>query len=246
MGAAWLCLCHLSAQVVQVPTSGSSGGTSSGMGGGFSLGGGDGEGGGVPRWRLPVKVSVSVNAGYDDNVNGSSSHPQASTFAGGSIDVSYDFGTMRTRADLNAGTGFSFYNNLASNQYDPNLYFDLSVNHQASLRMTLTANISLRYASQPDFSTSLSATQPNFPTNLSLDRRVGNYFTTSDSLSMTYQWLPRWSTVTSYSFSTVLYDDTAAAGAFNRLDHSFGQSIRFLYLPITTLVVQYRLFRYGL
>ncbi len=202
---------HVFAQDVQVPTEGS----------------GDG---GIPRWRLPVKISVSVNGGYDDNPNGGSSGSSGSAFVGAGLNLSYDFGTLRTRASLQSGTGFTYFPDLTSNRYDPNLFLNLSVTHQVNLRATLTAAVSVSYRSEPDFSNTLS-----------LDRRMGNYFSTSDSLSLSYQWLPRISTATSYSLGTVLYDDTSVADTHNRVDQSFSQSIRFLYLPVTTLVVDYGL-----
>ncbi len=192
--------------------------------------GGDSGGMQVARWRLPVKVTVSVSGGYDDNPNGESSSSQGSSLVGASLGLSYDFGTLRTRGSLRTGTGFTYFPQLTTNRYDPNLFLSLSLIHQVSLKMTLDVAVSVSYQAEPDFSNTLT-----------LDRRAGNYFGTADSVSVSYQWLPRFSTVTSYSLGTTLYDDRSIADTHDRVEQSFSQSIRFLYLPVTTLVAQYSL-----
>src|SRR5664279_3236166 len=60
---------HVFGQDVQVPTDGS----------------GDGGGAQIGRWRLPVRITVSANGGYDDNPNGDPSGSHGSLFTGASI-----------------------------------------------------------------------------------------------------------------------------------------------------------------
>lgn len=192
----------------------------------------EGDGTPVKIWRIPVRVSVSLNTGYDENPDTTESQ-EGSVFTSAGISLNYEFGTSRTRATLSTGTGVTYYPELDNNRYDPNLYFNLGITHQVNLRLSLNASFAVHYRAEPDFSSTLT-----------VDRRSGNYFGTDDSISASYQWLPRFSTVTNYGIATVLYDDTstAAFGATeDRISHSFGQSFRFLYLPVTTITADYRL-----
>lgn len=178
----------------------------------------------VPLWRVPIHVSVTATTGYDENVNTLNSNAEGSLFTGANITADYSFGTSRTRATLHSGTGFTYYPELSDNRYDPNIYLDLTVHHQSNLRLSVDTSLHAAYQAEPDFQN-----------DLGLNRRGGNYFSAQGSLGATYQWLPRFSTVTNYSLATVWYDE-AIGEAQNRVDHQIGQSFRFLFLPMTTLV----------
>lgn len=189
-----------------------------------------GDGTTVPRWRLPVQVTVTTSAGYDENAS-TTNNQQGSVFTSIGVGLNYHFGTSRTLANLSTGTGFTYNPDLDSNKYDPDLNLSLTVAHQVNLRLTVNLAVSALYRSEPDFSS-----------NLTVDRRAGNYFSSQDSISASYQWLPRFSTVTSYSLATVQYDNDAVGFSQDRFDHSFTQSLRFLILPITTFVADYSVF----
>jgi hypothetical protein len=180
----------------------------------------------VPLWRLPVRVSVSLSAGYDENVS-TTTDQQGSLFTGASMGLNYEFGTSRTRASLSTGTGVTYYPDVGGPQFDPDLNLTLTVSHQVNLRLTVNTVISAHYRAEPDFTT-----------DLSLDRRAGNYFSSQDSFSAAYQWLPRFSTVTGYSLGMVYFENTSVASQ-NRVDHSFTESFHFLFLPVTTLAADY-------
>ena len=109
----------------------------------------------VPRWRLPVHFNVSVSGGYDDNPNGEVSNPTGSLSTGASINAHYEFGTSRTRGTISSGTGVTYYPDLPTNRYDPNVFLNLSVVHEVNLRLTVTAAIGLNYRAEPDFSSEL-------------------------------------------------------------------------------------------
>ena len=199
------------AQEVDVPTSG-------GFGDGSST---------IPRWRLPVRVTVGLNTGYDENVD-NTPNGDGSVFTGVSLGLAYEFGTTRTRVSLSTSTGVTYYPETGRNEYDPSLNLTATVSYQVSLRLTVNAAVSVHYLAEPDFSS-----------NLSVDRRAGNYFSSQDSISAGYQWLPRFSTVTGYSLSTVLYDEGDVAFSQNRVDNSFSESFHFLFLPVTSIVADY-------
>jgi Putative beta-barrel porin 2 len=179
----------------------------------------------VPR---RVQVTAAVLGGYDDNVNllpaGS-----ASWFVAPSAAISYGFGSSRLALSLLAGGSLTYYlEHPGGRDYDPNLHLELLVAYIVNSRLTLTFSTYASYQSQPDFST-----------DLSVNRILGNYFRTADQLSASYRFTPRFSSVTSYSFSALEYDSSAAS-LNNRLEQSFGEELRYLLFPTTSVTAGYR------
>ncbi len=195
---------------------------------------GNASGGGatfMPLERLPVAVSVSVSSGFDTNVGTSAGGKQSSFYTAASIGLTYSFGSERTRATVSWGTGLSYYANGAGggfNEYQPDTSLNLSLSHLVSERLTLNSGIYAHYGIEPDFFTAAGE-----------NRRSGNYFYTADSLTASYQWLERVSTVTSYSIGVLMYTDEPLSTLLNRYDHGFSQQLRVLVLPTTTVFGQY-------
>ena len=115
-----------------------------------------------------------------------------------------------------------------ANDFHPNL--NLAVTHKVSPRLTLSLAAYLTYQQEPDFTN-------NF---IGVDRRSGNYFFTNDKLSAAYVWTPRFSTVTSFLFVAINYADAAVGGFQNRTENTFGNEFRFLLLPTTSIIAEYR------
>jgi hypothetical protein len=178
----------------------------------------------------PFRVSLSLREGYDDNVNTASFDPKGSFFTSGNAVLDYNFGNARTKLALEAFGGLTYYyKNRIGQDYDITTGFSLTASHQLTPRLGLATSLYLSYQSEPDFSTGIG-----------IDRRVGNYFYTADKFSVSYQWAPRFSTVTSYTLSGLRYDDKAIGRFEDRLDHLFGNEFRLLVLPTSTLVAEYR------
>ena len=186
----------------------------------------------MPIERLPFAVTVSVNAGYDTNVGTTSAKDDGSFYSSANLGLSYGFGTERTRATLSWGTGVTYYSDGDNGRfdYDPNTSLQLSVSHLVSERLSLSSSIYVRYGIEPDFFADVGE-----------NRRSGNFLLTSDSISAAYQWLERFSTVTTYSLGALLYEDEFRARFLDRFDHGISQQFRFLLLPMTTLIADYRL-----
>lgn len=180
--------------------------------------------------RSPFHISVSVREGYDDNVYTTHQDPVGSFFTNGSVSLDYKFGSARTNFDLQVFGGATYYYSRPSGQsYDINSGLTISASHQATPRLGFAAAVYLAYQSEPDFSTGFG-----------INRRSGNYFYTSDKFSTSYQWAPRFSTVTSYTLGVINYEDSAIGAYEDRFEHTFGNELRFLLLPTTTLVGEYR------
>ncbi len=178
----------------------------------------------------PFHVSVSVREGYDDNVYTTNTNRVGSFYTNASVDMNYHFGSARTQVDLEAVAGGSYYYYRPFGQdYDINTGLTLSLEHHVTPRLVLSVNSYLTYQTEPDLNTGFGS-----------NRRVGNYFYTADKFTLSYQWAPRFSTATSYTFGAINYDDAAVSTYEDRYEHTFGNEFRFLVLPTTTLVAEYR------
>jgi hypothetical protein len=186
--------------------------------------------------RFPFKVSLSLRVGYDDNITNSNFASQGSAYTNGSVSVTYDFGSPRTRLSLEAGAGGSYYWDTIqsvganTNNYDINDHVSFSLTHKVTPRLTLSTQNYLTYQTEPDFSVSQG-----------INRRGGNYLFTSDTFIGSYLWTPRFSTATSYTFTALNYDDMAVGQFSDRFDNTFGNEFRFLIWPTTSIVAEYRL-----
>lgn len=180
--------------------------------------------------RSPFRVSVSVREGYDDNVYTTNQNRVDSFFTNGNVVIGYKFGDARTRLDLEVSGGATYYYDRPfGQQYDVNSGLTLTISHQATPRLGLAAAAFLAYQSEPDFNTGFG-----------VNRRSGNYFYTNDKFSTSYQWTPRFSTVSSYTLGVIQYEDSSIGAYEDRFEHTFGNEFRYLVLPTTTLVGEYR------
>jgi hypothetical protein len=171
-----------------------------------------------------------LREGYDDNPNDVSSHKQSSWFTNGGVDVAYDFGDPRLQLSLTAGAaGTYYYEHLAVQDYDIDLHGGLNITYKANPRLTFTSKLNLAYLTEPDFAYGSG-----------INQRVGNYFFTTDEFTANYEWLPRFSTATSYSIAALNYDSRTIGQFEDRVGNTFGNEFRFQLVPTTTLVAEYR------
>jgi hypothetical protein len=112
--------------------------------------------------------------------------------------------------------------------YNPSGYLGLSLTHKPSRRMTLSLSVFAAYQTQPDLSNNLGSNQ-----------QLGAYIHSTDTISLDYSWMPRFSTVTSYTLGLVKYDSSAGS-LQNRIEHTFSEQFRYLLWPATTGVAEYR------
>jgi hypothetical protein len=206
-------------------------GTGQGLGLESSSGGGEALGLGIFS-RLPFRITVAVQTGYDDNIlTRSSVEQQGSPFTNASIGVDYQFGSPRTQIEARAGGGITYYYDRPQQSGpDYNGFFDLTLTHKFNARLSLAISAYTTYQTEPDFSL-----------DIDLNRRSGNYFYTSDHFKLDYQLTPRFSTGTSYTITTLLFDNTTAGDFQNRIENTFGNEFRYLILPTSSLVGEYRI-----
>jgi hypothetical protein len=178
---------------------------------------------------IPIHMNLSADGGYDDNVI-SGHGQQGSLFTRENASVSYDLPEGRTQIHLLAGAGFTYFfdaGNTRTNDVDTHL--TLSLTHQISERLSFAANIYATYQTEPDFSSNVG------PENVR-----ANFFHTADSLSVTYHWLLRFATVTSYNFGLIKYDGSSIGMLQDRVEDTLGEQFQFSLSQRTNLVAEYR------
>jgi hypothetical protein len=172
-------------------------------------------------------LSTSLTGGYDDNVNLTPTG-SPSWYASPSAVFTYQFGNPRLAMDLIAGAGITYYfAHPGGRNYDPDIYLHLSLVYKASERLTFDVSAFAAYQAQPDVTSALSA-----------NRRLGNFFRSADNISANYRWTPRFSTVTSYTFSALEYQNSTASSG-DRVENHLGEQVRYLLFPTTTATAGY-------
>jgi hypothetical protein len=134
--------------------------------------------------------------GYDDHVIGSSattsSSGQSSFFTRENLVLSYDRPRERTEVRLVAVGRFTQFFDLGTDDKDVSV--TASLTHNFTTRLSFRADIYGAYQ-----------TEPNFQSNVGPENVRAPHFDTNDIFSVTYHWLPRLSTVTSYTFQRIKY-----------------------------------------
>jgi hypothetical protein len=174
---------------------------------------------------FPFLISFGVHGGSDSNAR-TTPNPVGSWFSQQELTLSYDRFREATKLSILARGGAIERFNANT---DANGSLDLSLVHQVSERLTLSATINAAYQAEPTFAT-----------DLGLSRRAGNYFSTADLFSVAYQWTRRFSTVSSCSFDLIRYENAVAAALTDRQDYTLGEEFRFAASRHTVLVANYR------
>jgi hypothetical protein len=209
---------------------GVSGTRGGGIGGAGYGGGGEAAGLGIFS-SVPLRVTVSLQEGYDDNVFTRSLVEQASAFTNASIAAIYQFGSPRTQIEAHAGGGLTYYYDRPQQSGpDYNGFLEVSLTHKFTARISLEISSYTTYQTEPDFSL-----------DIGVNRRSGSYFYSLDRFKLNYQFTPRFSTVTSYTIATFVSSNSAIGGLQNRIENTFGNEFRYLILPTTTAVGEYRI-----
>lgn len=185
---------------------------------------------------VPLEITSGVDLGFDDNVIGSNaaanSSGQSSFFAKENLVLTYDRPGEQTEVSLLAVGRFTQYFDVSTDDKDLNL--TASLTHNFTTRLSFYASIYGTYQTEPNFQSNIGPTNVRAP-----------HFDTTDLFSLTYHWVPRLSSVTSYTFERVKYESSslstsAVAGAQDRYQNTLGQSLQFSLTRRTSLIGDYR------
>src|SRR5437667_9524490 len=190
---------------------------------------------------VPVQITAGLDMGYDDNVTlsspGQGQGSQGSVFARENVVLTYARPGERTQIALIGVGRFSQYFDV-SGQNETTGNVTLSLTHNFSSRLSFYASFYGTYQNEPNFQSNVGPQNVRSP-----------FFDTVDLFALTYHWLLRFSTVTSYTFERVQYFSSSNGNsqngvqntlAQNRIQHTFSETFRFSLTSRTVLVGEYR------
>ena len=183
--------------------------------------------GGIPTPRF--KTTVDIQEGYNDNVYTSHTSQVRSAFTTADLNIFANLGTGRTVLTIGAGGGLTYYYSRPGDKADKLGNFSLNLVHKVNERLTLTLSSYNTYQVQPQFDLLVQQNRTN-----------GQYYYTTESISANYQWTGRFSTVTGYTVTGIFYELQAVKAANDYVGQTFSNQFRYLALPTTTLVAEYR------
>jgi hypothetical protein len=176
---------------------------------------------------VPLQITAGLDMGYDDNVNFSSTGGGGSLLARENIVLTYARPSQHTQVSLIGVGSFAQYFDLGTDDKNGNV--SLSLTHHFSTRLSFYASIYATYATEPDFKSDVG------PENVR-----AQHFDTSNIFSVTYQWLPRLSTVTSYTLQRVNYANSSIGASQDRVENTIDETLQFSLTRRTNLVGEYR------
>ena len=185
---------------------------------------------------IPIQITAGVDTGYGDNVTLQPSG-EGSIFTRENVVLTYARPGERTQFFVVGVGNFSQYFDV-SGQNETAGNVSMSLTHNFSSRLSFYASVYGTYQNQP-----------NFKSNVGPENVVSPFFNTVDILSLTYHWLLRFSTVTSYTFERVYYFSSSNGNsqngvqdtlAQNRIQNTFSQEFQFSLTSRTVFVGEYR------
>lgn len=176
---------------------------------------------------IPLHVSIGTDMGYDDNI-GTHASGEGAWFTTGNVILSYDRPGDRTELHFLTAAGLTHFFDATGTQ-DVNASITLALKHSTSTRLSFAANVYANYQAEPDFKTNVG------PENVR-----ANHFETTNAFSVTYHWLPRFTTVANYTFRRIKYDDLSIGMFEDRVENTFGEVFQFSRSRRTNLFGEYR------
>ncbi len=184
---------------------------------------------------VPLQITAEVDLGYDNNVNFGGPTGGGSLFARENLVLTYHRNTKRTQVELLGVGRFAQFFDLSTDDKNGNV--TLSLTHAASTRLIFYASAYAAYQTEPDF-----------VSNVGLENVRADHFFTNDTLWVAYYWLPRFVTITSYTFQRVKYAQSAGASqasqadqaSQDRMGNTLGEQLLFSLTSRTDLIGTYR------
>jgi len=176
---------------------------------------------------VPVQITAGVDTGYDDNVT-LSSNGKSSWFTRENVVLTYSRPGERTAFSL-IGIGRFTQNFDVTGQNEKSGNVTMTLAHNFSTRLSFYASIYAAYQNEP-----------NFQSNVGPENVRSNFFDTSDVFSLTYHWTSRLSSITSFTFDRIKYDQSSIGDFQNRIDSTLSQQLVFNLTSRTQVVGEYR------
>ena len=183
--------------------------------------------GAIWRSAIPIQILAGVDGGYDDNVT-LMSNAQGSPFTRENLVMTYNFPSARTQFYVIGVGRFTQFLELTG-QDDMSGNITLGFTHNFSQRFSFYASVFASYQKEP-----------NFNSNIGPENVRAAHFDTTDIFALTYYWLPRLSSITSYTFSRVNYAQESIGNSQDRFDNIIAERLQFSPTSRTNVSAQYR------
>lgn len=189
---------------------------------------GDVQSGGESGHNKPYSLSANLRQGYDDNVYTTHSNQVSSWYTGvtPSILVNYPMDQTLFSARYTFDGTYYWNRTAGSDDWDTSHEFLGRINHSVSERFNIDARETFTYAENPQVANNGAALQRN-----------GDYIHNGVSLQGSYQWTPKFATVTTYTNDVYAYNDQILKEVDNYMSNSISNDFRYLIDPTVTLVL---------
>lgn len=189
----------------------------------------DGQDSGGVFEKKPYILSAAVREGYDDNLFTTETNRDSSFYTNLAGGVEYKLENSRLQLSAALNGGVTYYYTRPGNKFDYTGALNLQGSYKVSQRLTLNFSTNTAYLSQPDLEVAGTSARDN-----------GDYMFSSTTIAGAYQWSEKFSTDTKYNFTPFVYVDDQLNESQGRIEQTLGQSFKWLLLPKTTGIVEYR------
>jgi hypothetical protein len=177
----------------------------------------------------PFTLDFAVREGYDDNLFTTETNRSASFYTNMAGGVTYTAESSRLQLSATLNGGVTYYYTRPGNKFDYTGALNLQGAYKLSQRLTINFSTNTAYLAQPDLTIAGGTNRQN-----------GDYIYSSTTVAGAYQWSEKFSTDTKYNFTPFLYVDSSLNDNQGRIEQTLSQSFRWLVLPKTTGVLEYR------
>jgi len=177
----------------------------------------------------PYSFAFAIREGYDDNLFTTLTDKSASFYTNLAGGVEYKAENSRLQLMSALNGGITYYYTRPGNKNDFTGAFNLQGVYQMTPKFTITFSTNTAYLAQPDLEVAGTSARNN-----------GDYLFSSTTVGGAYQWTEKFSTETKYNFTPFIYIESGLNDSQGRIEQMLGQSFRWLLLPKTTGVVEYR------
>lgn len=177
----------------------------------------------------PFTFSFAIREGYDDNLFTTETNRAESFYTNVAGGVNYTAETSRLQLTAALNGGVTYYYTRPGTKNDYTGAINIEGTYKLTPRLTLNFSTNTAYLAQPDLEVAGTSARNN-----------GDYMFSSTTVAGMYQWSDKFSTDTKYNFTPFIYVESSLNDSQGRIEQTLGQSFRWLVLPKTTGVVEYR------
>lgn len=177
----------------------------------------------------PFDFAFAIREGYDDNLFTTETNRSESFYTNVAGGVTYTAESSRLQLSAALNGGVTYYYTRPGNKFDYTGALNLQGSYKLNQRLTLNFSTNTAYLAQPDLEIAGTSARNN-----------GDYFFSSTTIAGAYQWSEKFSTDTKYNFTPFFYVEESLNDSQGRIEQTIGQSFRWLVLPKSTAVLEYR------